>query len=178
MKEYPQPAGGIPASPDWNVSPDTACTMGSPCLEVGVWPYVPEAAVGDVYDVGLDLHHLVVGEAPAIQHALAEVLGDDIADRNQFAQDVAGLRLSHIESDAHLLHIVVVEGAAEIDSPALVRPWPIAPEDVPLPLPEPVFDADDLRPEHGQRLSSAGAGELSGKIADAYLGQSLALSIG
>ena len=60
---------------------------------------MPEAAVGHVYYVRLYLDHLIVRKAPPIQHALAEVLRNDIADRDELSRKMSlapGLRMSSV----------------------------------------------------------------------------------
>ena len=130
-----------------------------------------ESTVGHVDDVGLDLDHLLVGESPPVEHALAEILSNYVADRDEFAQDVAGPGLTHVQRDAHLLDVMVIKRATEIDASALIRPWAVTPEYVPLPLPQPVLHPDDLRAEHGKNLGSPRPCELAREVTDAYVGQ-------
>ena len=137
-----------------------------------------ETAVGYVDDVRLYRRHVRVREPPSRHHAFGEVFGDGVAHGYEVGENPLGFRLSHVEGDAELLDVVVVESPAEVYAAPLVGPRPVAAKDVPLPLPQPVFDANDLRPERGENAGSPRARELPGEVAHANLGKRRAGRLG
>jgi hypothetical protein len=144
----------------------------APGLEVGVRAAVAEAAVRDVDDVGLQLPQSLVAEAPALEHALREILAHHVGALHDLGQDLARPLGTKIQRDAELLDVVIIETAAEIRAAALVHERRHRAQDVPEPHRDRVFDADHLRTERGEPLRGAGAGELAGEVADAEMAES------
>ena len=68
-------------------------------------------------DIRFDPPLLVVAESPIAEHARAEILNDDVGDRDQPLGDVEPLTGSHIEAEALLVDVGVVEiaGGVQID---------------------------------------------------------------
>ena len=78
---------------------------------------------------------------------------------------------AHVDGDAQLFYVVVVEGPAQLDASALVRVGRASPEHVPRALAHPVLDAYDLGAKYGHDAGGAGAGQLARKVANSYVGQ-------
>ena len=158
------------------MSPETACTIGPHVLNAAFGPACAEAAVRHVDDVGLDRLQLLVGEAQAREHAGGEVLGDDVGDGDELAQQLLAALGAQVERDAELLDVVVVEAAADLDAAPLVDERRRAAQDVPRALAHRVLDADHLGAERGEEPGGARAGELPAEVADADVRQCAQLS--
>ena len=139
----------------------------APALVGPVRALVPEAGVRHVDDVGADRPQLVVREAEPGEHAGREVLGDDVGDRDQPADELAAALGAQVDGDAELLDVVVVERAAHVDALAVVDERRHAAQDVPPAALHRVFDPDHLRAERGESARRARARELTREVADA-----------
>src|SRR5262245_47747067 len=99
-------------------------------------------------DVRLDPPLLVIAEPPIAEHPRAEVLDNDVRDRDQPPHNVEPLSGPHIEAEALLVDVSVVEiaGGVQIDlemprcrrarQPSALVFWP--------------FDLDDLGTERAE----------------------------
>ena len=148
-----------------------------PGLELLVGAGVAEAAVGDVDDVFLDLLERVVVVAPGAHDAGGEVLGHAVGDGDQALEQFAAFLGLDIERDAHFAHIVVVERSAQLGAAPVVDIGRHPAQDVPATVVRGVFNPDHFRAERGHELGCAGAGQLTGEIADAQMGERLALDV-
>ena len=81
----------------------------------GVGALVSEPAHRHVDDVGTDLPHDVVGEAPAIERARREALGHDVGVRHEVLQQRQALGVAGVHGDAPLpARVVLVEDPAAV----------------------------------------------------------------
>ena len=88
----------------------------------GVGALVSEPAHRHVDDVGTDLAHDLVGEAPAIERARREALGHDVGVRHEVLQQRQALGVARVHGDAPLpARVVLVE-----DPPRLGLAAPVA----------------------------------------------------
>src|SRR5215218_9344314 len=83
-------------------------------LVIAVRPAVTETGHRDVDEVRPDAAHRVVGEAPAFQYPGGEVLQHTVRDGKQRREEAATLAGTHIERDAALIAVEVVEVAGAI----------------------------------------------------------------
>src|SRR5271168_5103113 len=70
---------------------------------------VAVAGHGYVDDSRFDLAQLVIAEAPVMQHPGAEILDHDVGDRDQPLHDLQALGASHIQTEALLVDVRVIE---------------------------------------------------------------------
>ena len=145
----------------------------TPGFEVAVGSHVAETTVRDIDDVRLDRLELVVAEAPALQDALGEVFADDVRNADQLPQEFFAALGAQVQRDAIFVGVVIVEATAEIDASTFVDEWWDAAQDVPAPLADRVFDADDLGTERGEPFGRPGARQLAGEVTDAKRRQCL-----
>ena len=145
----PAPPGGRRVGqPRQERQPRQRLRRGSERRVVRVRPRLPEAGHRDVDEVGLDRAHLVEGEAPVAQHACAEVLDHDVRRAQQVLDDLQALRAAHVDRDAQLLGVLVVEVAVRVRARARVAEAArAAREGEPRVRP---FDLDHLGAHHGQ----------------------------
>ena len=166
------PAGRFPVrQPGGEGQPRDGLHDGTPGLEIAVGADVAEPAVRYVDDVGFDRLQLLVAEAPPFEHALGEVLADDIGDLHQLGEDLLSAPGPQVQGDAVLVCVVIVEPTPEFDTAPLVDEGRYPAQDVPAPLTHRVFDADHLGAERGQPLRCARAGQLAGEVTDAQCRQ-------
>ena len=64
---------------------------------------------GDHDDVGLDAAQVLVFESEVRDDAGSEVLGEDIADRDEVSQRLAGALLGQVQGEALLVAVLFVE---------------------------------------------------------------------
>ena len=90
---------------------------------IGYRPYGAKAPVGalraharllHVDDVGLDLAQHVVAQAPVVEHAGRKTFRDDIRHRHQLLRDLQPFGMTHVQRDAALARIFVVELSAHV----------------------------------------------------------------
>ena len=85
-------------------------------LVVVVAPRVAKAGLRDVDHARIYLAQLLVGQAPALEHAGAVVLNDDVGDGDESPEEVHTLGRSNVERDAELVGIGVVEHVVGVEA--------------------------------------------------------------
>ena len=115
-------------------------------------------------DLRVDRLQLLEAEAEALEHPGGEVLGDDVAHRDQPGKEVSSFGAPQVDRDAELADVVVVERAAELTAPALVHVRAATAQDVPGPLPHRILDPDDLCAERGQEARRTRPRELPAQV--------------